>query len=52
MRWASRQFILFFGGAQSSASGSAPGGDAPTLNFSSATNSQYVALIFGGYWGV
>ena len=42
------QLIIF--GTTSSASGG--GGSAPSLDFSSAANSQYVALIFGGYWGV
>lgn len=42
------QLIIF--GTTSSASGG--GGGAPGLDFSSATNSQYIALVFGGYWGV
>lgn len=46
-----RALHLIIFGTTSSASGGG-GGGAPTLDFSSAANSQYVALIFGGYWGV
>lgn len=46
-----RALHLIIFGTTSSASGGG-GGGAPSLDFSSATNSQYVALIFGGYWGV
>jgi hypothetical protein len=46
-----RAVHLIIFGTTSSASGGG-GSSAPTLNFSSATNSQYVPLIFGGYLGI